>query len=146
MQYVIQGVMIATVVVLVLNAVKYFGSSSLRDVSADSVVSEKKDSVNTITNYKGQALFREKCISCHSFSKPDAAKFIVGFEKRAPSKKLLYEFIRNSGEVIKSGEPYYSNLYKEYDVLMISFPELTNQQISDLIEYMKQAEKVNGYE
>jgi hypothetical protein len=145
MQYVMQGVMIATLVVMILNAVKYFRNNSLEKIPKDLNENKKQDTVFAITNFRGQTLLNEKCTTCHAYVKRDGATAILGFAERTPDKKRLYNFIRNSSEVIKSRDPYYNGLYKEYGVFMTPFPELTDEQINDVLEYMKQAEKLYGH-
>ncbi len=51
----------------------------------------------------GKALFAQNCASCHAVNKDLTGPALKGVEDRWPDKKLLYKWIRNNQEVIKSG-------------------------------------------
>jgi hypothetical protein len=56
-----------------------------------------------------------------------------------PDKKLLYDWIRNSSGVLRSGNKYFNQLVKKFgNVRMPDFPELTNEDIDAILEYIKQ--------
>ena len=65
---------------------------------------------------------------------------IEGVENRVKDRKLLREWIRNSSKVLKSGNPYFNNLFKEYGVMMPDFPQLTDEQIDAILNYIKEVE------
>jgi hypothetical protein len=46
--------------------------------------------------------------------------------------------MRNSDSVIKSGNKYYNELFNAYNkTRMTSFPNLTDKQIEEIIDYIK---------
>ena len=52
-------------------------------------------------------------------------------------KKLLHDWIHNSAKVLKTGNKYFNNLYKEYDKIpMTSFPTLTDDEIDAILQYI----------
>ncbi|CAN5180531.1 hypothetical protein BH11BAC6_BH11BAC6_07890 [soil metagenome] len=86
-------------------------------------------------NEKGKTLFSEKCSGCHAVHKTD--NFLAGVSNRVPDKQLLYAWIRNSQEVIRSGNPYFVKLYEAHNkTSMTVFPELSNDDIDDILEYI----------
>ena len=87
----------------------------------------------------GKALFKANCASCHNKNmKTDmTGPALGGVEERWEDKKLLYQFIRNSQAVIKSGDAYAVNLYEKYDkTQMTAFPSLTDEEIEGILKYI----------
>jgi mono/diheme cytochrome c family protein len=90
-------------------------------------------------NEKGKVLFDEKCKACHKlhYSDPDLLRNI---DEKIPDRVKLRAFIRNSQQVIQSGDPYFIELYKAFNqTAMSSFPELSDQDIDDILEYIDQS-------
>lgn len=104
---------------------------------------EEKEAVVTananpikVINERGKELFSENCNACHALSHHN---FLTGITERVPNRLLLRAFIRNSQKVIQSGEPYFVKMYESYNsTAMYSFPELTDKDIDDIIEYIEQ--------
>ena len=48
------------------------------------------------------------------------------------------EWIRNSAKVLKKGNPYFNNLYKEYQIKMNEFPSLTDNEIRSILRYISE--------
>ena len=130
--------MLAIMVVFIVSAITSSASNFTISENELSTVTKEPDSAYAITNLKGKYLFSEKCSACHSLNKRAEPDLLQSFEERIPDKKLLYAWIRNSSKVLKSGNPYFNAMYKEYGVMMPDFPELTDQQISDILEYIWQ--------
>jgi mono/diheme cytochrome c family protein len=94
------------------------------------------DSINTASS-EGQTLFRTNCAPCHGINKKLVGPALIGVTDRIPDKKLLYSWIRNSQAVLKSGNPYFNALYKEYNkTQMTAFPNLKNEQIDKILAYV----------
>lgn len=102
------------------------------------------NSIPVITiNENGKTLFRENCAACHSLHHHN---FMAGITERVPDRRLLRAFVRNSQEVIQSGEPYFVEMYEVYNkTAMSSFPDLADQEIDDIIEYIEQESNNNSY-
>lgn len=104
------------------------------------VVLSYDEMMNTQPIQNGKALFNEKCASCHGLNKTD--EMILGrIVDSTYDKKVLYAFIRNGDSVIKSGDIYYNSLYKEFGIIMPSFPNLTDSSLDNIMLYIK-AEKI----
>lgn len=87
---------------------------------------------------KGEATFKQICSACHTIGKgrlvgPD----LINIDQRHPEDWLL-KFIKSSQTVIKSGDKYADSLFKAYNqVPMPDQPTLTDEQIKDMISYIK---------
>lgn len=85
----------------------------------------------------GENLFKQNCKACHNIE----GRLIGPALKNIYDRKDLpwiYEFIKNSQKVIKSGDEYAVNLYNEYNrVEMLSFPTFSDDEIGSILAYIK---------
>lgn len=89
---------------------------------------------------KGKELFTRYCKSCHAVTTRLTGPPLKGIEERR-ERAWIYEFVRNSTAVIKSGDEYAVNLFKEYnETLMTAYPELKDQEIDLILDYVKSEE------
>jgi mono/diheme cytochrome c family protein len=88
---------------------------------------------------KGKDLFLSKCASCHNIFKETAYPSLIGFEDRGPwsDRKKLYEWIRNPSAFIKK-DAYAQELKSKFGVTMTAFPDLTNEEIDAIVEYIRE--------
>ena len=63
--------------------------------------SSKEGTVATTPLEIGEQLFKIKCQQCHMADKDFAAPALVGVNNRWKDQELLYDFVRNSQEVIR---------------------------------------------
>lgn len=87
----------------------------------------------------GKALFKANCAACHNKNmKSDmTGPALGGVQERWENEKLLYQFIRNPQAVIKSGDTYAVSLYEKYHKTeMTAFPDLTDEEIEAILEYI----------
>jgi cytochrome c2 len=99
-------------------------------------------SATEIKNVKGRQLFSQNCASCHAIQKQLTGPALMGIEDRVPDRKLLYQWVKNSESVIKSGNLYFVDLYSRFDKIpMNKFPSLSNEDIDNILEYIKEYEK-----
>lgn len=88
---------------------------------------------------RGEKLF-VKCASCHNpkLEKKSTGPALYGALERQPDEELMRRWIRNSQKVLAEGNDYYSALYAEYnETVMTAFPALTDEDLTDLIEYIR---------
>jgi len=85
----------------------------------------------------GKNLFMTKCASCHAIFKDLIGPGIAGFEERGPwhDRNNLYEWIKNPAMFMQK-DLYTKSLKQKYSITMQSFPELTNQEIDVIVEYV----------
>lgn len=63
---------------------------------------------------------------------------LKGVEGRWPDQKKLYDFIRNSEEVIRS-DKYARELWLEWNQTpMLPHPDLKDEEIRSILDYIKQ--------
>ena len=85
---------------------------------------------NQLNAQDGKALFSANCASCHAVNKKLTGPALAGVEDRWPDKQNLYAWIKNSAAFLKTGDPYATNLYNEYNkVAMNNFPGLSDADI-----------------
>lgn len=86
-----------------------------------------------------QALFRAKCAVCHEVKTDKIGPALSGSLARwGNDTSRLKEFISNSAKVIKSGDEYaYTLFQKWHQSEMPSFPDLSDEEIKALIEYIQ---------
>ncbi len=98
----------------------------------------KVDSILTIYR-KGELLFKP-CSSCHAVSSTSMNKMapdLHGISNRL-SKDKIRRWIRNSSELIASGDPYANELYRRYGKSsMTAFPSYTDEDIDALLLYIE---------
>ena len=113
----------------------YKGKENNNKISWQEPVSIKKI-ITTVTD-NGKLLYIKNCASCHAIDKELTAPALAWMDKKNIDKKTLYAFIRNSQEVLKTGNNYYNCLYCSYNKTpMMSFPLLSNDDIDAIIRYV----------
>ena len=91
----------------------------------------------------GKSLFQNKCASCHAIFKDMTGPSILGFERRGPwsDRKNLYEWIRNPAAFMVKNE-YVKGLKEKYGAMMTAFPDLSNEEIDAICNYLKISEQM----
>ncbi len=93
------------------------------------VVSEPSQTIN------GKALFTTLCASCHKTNEKMIGPALQGTFARWPDRDLLYDYVRNSMEVI-GRNAYAKKLFDEYKQYpMTAFPQLKNEEIEAILKY-----------
>ncbi len=87
---------------------------------------------------KGKELFNTKCAACHKLDQKMTGPALRGVGDKY-DKEWLYKWIKNSADLIKSGDAKAVKVYEEFNkVAMTAFPELTNADIDNIIAYTMQ--------
>lgn len=91
---------------------------------------------------KGKAIYMGKCASCHSIWKDMTGPALAGFTERGPwtDRKNVYAWIRNPQQFMQSNE-YAQELKTKYNAIMTGFPDLTNEEIDAICEYVGQVKQ-----
>ncbi|MDX2283268.1 MAG: c-type cytochrome [Bacteroidia bacterium] len=85
----------------------------------------------------GEKLFNANCKSCHAVDKKVIGPALQGWKDRVPGDGWIYKWVRNSTEVIKSGDAYANQIYKEYNgTLMTAFPQLSDGDIDNIMAWV----------
>ncbi len=78
-----------------------------------------------------------KCASCHALFKdmtgPSLAMAIRS--EQWADRKRLYDWIRNPEAFMKK-DPYTKGLKEKFGSMMTAFPNLSNEEIDDIVEYI----------
>lgn len=94
-------------------------------------------SVRAADPAKGKTLFQQNCASCHNVHKQVTGPALKGVEERWSDKKLLHQWIHNSGSVIAAGDPYAVKLFNDFNKqAMPGFPSFTDADIDDILAYI----------
>lgn len=84
---------------------------------------------------KGKELFNANCAACHKLDKKMTGPALRGVADKY-DKEWLYKWIKNSGELVKSGDAQAVKIFEEYaGVAMTAFPQLSNEDIDNILAY-----------
>ena len=90
------------------------------------------------TAQNGEQLFKQNCASCHGIEKDISGPALAGVLNRGPwaeDKKKLYEWIHNPPGFMAK-DPYTQALKAKYQVMMTGFPQLKENEIDAIINYV----------
>jgi cytochrome c2 len=88
-----------------------------------------------VSNTNGETLFKTNCASCHKPAENYVGPALQGVVRRWESKELLYDFVRNSQEVI-ARNAYAKKLFEEYKQSpMLPYPQLKDEEIQSILDY-----------
>ena len=111
-------------------------------------IPQKQNIELTGTAAKGKTLFMSKCASCHALFKNMTGPSLFGFEKRGSwsERKNIYEWIRNPSAFMEKNE--YARKLKESSggTMMTGFPDMTNEEIDSICDYIKYAELIQYFQ
>ena len=83
----------------------------------------------------GKALFNSNCAACHKLDGKATGPALRGVAAKH-DKEWLHKWIRNSSEMIKSGDKAAVKLFEENNKqVMTSFPQLSDADIDNIIAY-----------
>lgn len=87
---------------------------------------------------KGRTLFIANCQRCHIIGKKSTGPNLAGVESRWADSTNLHAWIKNSQSYLKATQdPYAISLCKEYSgSVMPGFPQLTNEDIREILNYI----------
>ena len=86
----------------------------------------------------GKALFNANCAACHKLDKKATGPALRGVAEKY-DKDWLYKWIRNSQDLIKSGDATAVTLFAENNnAVMTAFPGLSDTDIDNMLAYMSE--------
>lgn len=85
---------------------------------------------------KGRELFESQCYPCHKVHWEDKAPALGSVNKRHSFHWLL-QFIKNSKEVVNSGDEYAKYIDNAFEIDMINFEHLSNEDIVSILRYIE---------
>ena len=104
----------------------------------NSLVIDDDPSPTKEINSKGKTLFQQNCASCHSITKDLTGPALAGVEERGPwtDRKNLVKWIQNPAAFMQTSE-YTRNLKNKYGTMMTSISHLKEEEIYELLDYIK---------
>ena len=141
--YHLKLLVVATILFLIMFVITYpiFNPEPIQEGQAFCGVVDTDDRVPYIPNSSidGAVLFKNNCASCHNknMKSKSTGPALGGVIDRWESQELLYDWIKNSQAVVASGDEYAVALYKEYGSVMTSFPNLTDEEITAILDYIE---------
>ncbi|AFJ90515.1 c-type cytochrome [Blattabacterium sp. (Blaberus giganteus)] len=96
----------------------------------------------------GIELFKKNCTACHSIEleKKMIGPALHGVTKKR-SRKWLHQWIKNNKSLRDSGDQEAISIYKEYgNIEMNSFPQLSDNQIDDILSFIKNPDSIKKKE
>lgn len=88
-------------------------------------------------DHPGQKIFKANCTPCHRIHQKLIGPALAGVLERRDSLWVI-QMIRNSSQLIASGDPIAAQLFREYNgIQMTSFTSFSNEELKSLLEYIK---------
>jgi Cytochrome c len=94
-----------------------------------------------VSAQNGQQLFQQNCASCHSVFKKIIGPPLANFQENGgpwADRNNVYEWVHNS-DAFLAKNAYAKDLRQTYGVQMTHFPDLSNEQIDAIIDYVDKA-------
>ncbi|MCJ8497255.1 c-type cytochrome [Chryseobacterium salipaludis] len=89
----------------------------------------------------GEKLFKADCAACHALDKQLIGPPLGGVVERLKTEQnletdWLHKWIKNNKELRASGDKYANEVFEKFNqVEMLAFPNLSDQEIDDILEY-----------
>jgi mono/diheme cytochrome c family protein len=137
LKYIFEASLILCVAFITTQAISFLSSARFyigpNSTVVDNNISKKSGSAPS----KGKSLFVQHCARCHSIKQPIVGPALEGIEDRVADRKLLIAWIRNSPEVLKRGDQYFTDLFNQYNKTpMDPFTQLSEEEIESILEYI----------
>lgn len=85
---------------------------------------------------EGKTIFAARCAACHNVNKTLVGPALAGIDQRR-SIDWIVQFVHSPQKVIKSGDQYAVDLLNKFKVQMPDHPDLTADNIKNVVEYIK---------
>lgn len=88
---------------------------------------------------QGEQLFKAKCATCHALDRKSTGPMLQGVRQKwddAGELELLYDWVRNSTELIASGKSAMANAIKGYSPTAMSAQQVTNEEVDAILAYV----------
>jgi mono/diheme cytochrome c family protein len=86
---------------------------------------------------EGKALYQTNCQRCHLIDKKMTGPALMDVQTRWTDSTHLYAWIKNSQGFLSTGDKYANELFKQYNSVMPAFPQLTDQDIADILVFIR---------
>jgi cytochrome c2 len=92
----------------------------------------------SVNAQNGEQLFKQNCASCHAIDKDVTGPALSGVLNRGPwaeDKKNLYSWVHDPAGFMAK-DPYTKGLKAKFGAMMTGFPQLKNEEIDAIINYV----------
>jgi cytochrome c551/c552 len=102
-------------------------------------------SFNSVKAQNGQQIFQQNCQTCHALDKNLTGPALRGVEERGPwgERANLVKWVHNPSAFIPT-TPYTQELFNTYKQTMPSFPQLSEEDINAIFDWIKTAPPAGG--
>ena len=131
---------------IVVGAAIYFGFKKLstgKDVRNPSTVIDYDEPVGILTKSQsdGKMLFMSKCASCHAIFKNVTGPALFGVSERGPWRDSIKLFRYIKHPELFNKMKYIDSLRQVYGFNHMAFPDLSNQDIKSILEYISKQDQ-----
>lgn len=85
---------------------------------------------------QGRQLFTGNCTVCHAVNEVVVGPALAGIHERRPVP-WIKSFIRNSQQVIQSGDAYAVNIFNEYNKTVMPSFNFSDEELNSILAYLK---------
>lgn len=95
---------------------------------------------------EGKTIFSARCAACHNINKTLTGPALAGVNERR-SIDWIIKFVHSSQTLVKSGDKTAVELFSKFNnIQMPDHPDLTEDNIKNIVEYIKSEAKAGGAE
>ena len=87
----------------------------------------------------GEGLFKSKCAACHMLGKDGTGPNLKDVRSKwndAGEGELIYNWVKNSQELVESGESEMATVANEYSAIAMTPQDVTNEDIDAILNYI----------
>lgn len=121
---------------ILLYSILFLAGSAVFFASCNSKTSEHGDfSTDPATIAKGENIFNQNCIACHTMETDGIGPALGGITKEV-SAEWLKNFIKDPKKAIESGDPRAKEMFERYKSVMPSFAYYKEDEIDGIVAYL----------
>ena len=137
-KYIVEACSALFLAIVTVKTFQFFSHANLVSNPSSIVVDADPALKNSTKNSEGKLLFVNNCARCHSITRKIVGPPLAGVTERVPDKELLLSWVKNNRKVLQSGDPYFNNLFEQYNRFpMDAFPQLSDRQIEAILNYVE---------
>jgi len=106
------------------------------DSSANAILANIEPVYKTGSTAAGKKLYQAKCQRCHLVDRKMTGPALMNVKDRWSDSTHLYSWIKNSQSFLSTGDKYANDLFRQYNSIMPAFPELTEEEIREILYYV----------
>lgn len=139
----VQNLAVTTLIILLIfsggflwGEFKKVSKLDLDDNTTNAVLVSAEPIYKTGSTEVGKKLFQSKCQRCHLLDRKMTGPALMNIKDRWSDSTHLYSWIKNSQSFLATGDKYSNDLFRQYNSVMPAFPELTEEEIREILYYV----------